>query len=583
MRLEKRAYSYATFGYSFFVLALVFVSAFHGFDFSDEGFYLNSIAHPYEFVFSATQFGFVYHPMFHIVGGDVVLLRLANLLLTLLFSFSLFYALLGSREVKDIYFSPRHTVPSQVVFSLFFSLTVLLSFRFWILTPNYNTLNLQALLLVLIGVFRLSAISRYEFWGCLLVSVGGVLCFMAKPTSAVMLFFIVLLQILLCTKNRLKNLTYIGVSAVLFFLFVVTLISGNPYGFVARLMGGFSYVKAMSSHSVSEIFRIDKISWSHNLIVLFLLTTFVPIIVSFFSTSWQLRTYIIGCILTIGGLYGIAFGFWQPKDLLFAGVIIFGPVIGVLVLILWRTISKKRNLLFAVLASCYSYAYAIGSGNNYWLLVSGASVFVIFGLLYLIFCVEFKKNELRLLIPISIAIQMVFTIVIGLSVLYPYRQQEPLLLQTNKASIGSGVVVVNAEVVRYLNRLKNVFYDFGFKANDPVIDLTGRHPGVLFALNAKPLVHPWILGGYPGSDEFFKLGILQVKCDEIARSWLIVENDGERSISMSVLSDVGLDLNRNYKLVGTVDSALWGHSKVHAQSIYRPQQIDDSELKNCRR
>lgn len=46
-----------------------------GFDLTDEGFYLHSIAEPGNYPYSVTQFGFVYHPLYKLVGGDVSLLR----------------------------------------------------------------------------------------------------------------------------------------------------------------------------------------------------------------------------------------------------------------------------------------------------------------------------------------------------------------------------------------------------------------------------------------------------------------------------------------------------------------------------
>jgi hypothetical protein len=53
-----------------------------GFDFTDEGFYLNWISDPWNYRSSASQFGFVYHPLYRLVGGDIVLLRQANVVIS---------------------------------------------------------------------------------------------------------------------------------------------------------------------------------------------------------------------------------------------------------------------------------------------------------------------------------------------------------------------------------------------------------------------------------------------------------------------------------------------------------------------
>ena len=54
----------------------------YGIDFTDEGLYLVSIANPFNYDWSASQFGFVYHPLYLLLSGDIASLRQANLLIT---------------------------------------------------------------------------------------------------------------------------------------------------------------------------------------------------------------------------------------------------------------------------------------------------------------------------------------------------------------------------------------------------------------------------------------------------------------------------------------------------------------------
>jgi hypothetical protein len=66
------------------LLALILSAWFSrsGFDFSDEGYYLASIASPYSYVSSLSFFGQMYHPLFVGMNESVFALRLFNLLST---------------------------------------------------------------------------------------------------------------------------------------------------------------------------------------------------------------------------------------------------------------------------------------------------------------------------------------------------------------------------------------------------------------------------------------------------------------------------------------------------------------------
>ena len=63
---------------SFLLLGWVMFRCRSGFDFTDEGFYLNWISNPQNFRASVTQFGFVYHPLYKLIGGNIALLRQVN-------------------------------------------------------------------------------------------------------------------------------------------------------------------------------------------------------------------------------------------------------------------------------------------------------------------------------------------------------------------------------------------------------------------------------------------------------------------------------------------------------------------------
>ena len=54
-----------------------------GLDLTDEGYYLNWMADPQAFPATVTLFGFVYHPLFEMLDGDVARLLQASILMNI--------------------------------------------------------------------------------------------------------------------------------------------------------------------------------------------------------------------------------------------------------------------------------------------------------------------------------------------------------------------------------------------------------------------------------------------------------------------------------------------------------------------
>ncbi|WVV48786.1 hypothetical protein THH46_08975 [Pseudomonas sp. NA13] len=119
----------------------------YGIEFTDESFYLVWISNPFIYDVSLTQFGFIYHPLYRLLDGDIAALRQANILMTFGLAWGLAYVLLSSlapesREKRIV----LHTAAAGLAGS------VLIFFDIWLPTPSYNSLALQALLITSIGL-----------------------------------------------------------------------------------------------------------------------------------------------------------------------------------------------------------------------------------------------------------------------------------------------------------------------------------------------------------------------------------------------------------------------------------------------
>jgi hypothetical protein len=131
---------------------LIFTTAKHGFDFTDEGYYLNWFSYPYLYKESASQFGFLYHPIFQAVGSDVCVFRRLNALAIMLVALTFSITLIRTTHSSAAY-SPF------LLFSLAagMALSAFLQLQWLLLTPSYNWLNETGILIFLIGALGLAS------------------------------------------------------------------------------------------------------------------------------------------------------------------------------------------------------------------------------------------------------------------------------------------------------------------------------------------------------------------------------------------------------------------------------------------
>ena len=129
---------------------IVIWGVWRGIDLTDEGYYLNSMSVPFLYKATYTQFGFILHPIYVLVGGDLILLRLAGLLLLTSAA-----ALFVSMFLRWPLISPPLPKTARLFFTIGGSCAVLLEYFPWTPTPNYNLLNFFGVLIIFTGWLRI--------------------------------------------------------------------------------------------------------------------------------------------------------------------------------------------------------------------------------------------------------------------------------------------------------------------------------------------------------------------------------------------------------------------------------------------
>ncbi len=198
-----------------------------GFDLTDEGFYLNWISQPSNFNASPIQFGFLYHPLYLLLNGDIATLRQANLLISLFLGVTAVWLMLQD-HVYWLNAGIRWPFLTKLSISLSFATATLCSSVFnglWLFpTPSYNSAAFQGLLITINGLLLIGNIHKTRAligWG--IIGLGGWVTFMGKPTSAALLSVAIVVY-LLCLKKLFVRQIFISIGIAFGLLLISSIV-----------------------------------------------------------------------------------------------------------------------------------------------------------------------------------------------------------------------------------------------------------------------------------------------------------------------------------------------------------------------
>ncbi|WP_038937122.1 hypothetical protein [Bradyrhizobium japonicum] len=562
-----------------------------GFDLTDEGFYLHSIAEPGNYPYSVTQFGFVYHPLYKLVGGDVSLLRGTNLLISISLGFLLSWAIVlpafGPWSLVS-----RSTRAAVIASAFAVAVASLSFFALWLPTPNYNTLTFQSLLIAATG-FALVREPRYRLAGWLLIGLGGGGAFLAKPTTAAALAFIALLHAAIAGRLQLREVLVAAFAAVALLASAALLIDSSLHLFFDRMAGGLKLAELMLpfQDGVLKSFSPEFLHFSHEAKVRFvtLFGTYLTIGVLCFTVTLPARIAAALIILFSSALSIFAlFGFVVVKAtdepgetyLLLAGAAGITAA-SALVLKAWPS---RQSIATACVLFLLPFALAVGTNANGWMTAGRAGFFwLMIGLLAACRLAVAQATWRPLLCVGSLSL-VGTTILVHLATEFPYRQTEPLRLQRRVTEVGPAKtrLVLTEQRGALISGLHRLAAEGGFEAGQPMLDLTGESPGLVYALGARPLGVGWTLGGYPGSAKFVLAGLSWESCAAIGASWILSSETSRGSISPDFLREVGIDARSDYQDVGTIesDSTFAQFPKMHYH-LLRPARSQATSISSC--
>lgn len=570
----------------------------YGFDFTDEGFYLVWMSNPFNYSVSVTQFGFIYHPLYQLLNGNIAALRQANILITFALAWVLANVFLkivfGNQSLER---TPRIVISGAIATAA--AAISIVHAGMWLSTPSYNSLALQALLVATIGLLLADKrSSRVSIAGWILIGIGGWLAFMAKPTTAAALGLLSALYLLMASKINVRLLAISLTVAVGLIVLSAFAIDGSIIAFIDRLKSGFetTQILGLGNHTFDQLLRLEDFPLKEISSRLLITGTAVIFSAAYFSQA-KMKTLVYGgAILSIAfALVSLAiicgFNYEIPFSRKFPGLLLwsvpFASILAGFAIYRFKGLLQIRRPQWALSLTFLAlpYVYAFGTGSNYWNPIAKTGVFYVLASFVFLSPIPLNRRLTALLLSLGLAIQVITVAIVHTGIESPYRQNQPLGTNNCKMEIGrpGSTLILSKEFGQYIKEAINVATLAGFKKGTPMIDLSGQSPGILYVLGASNIGQAWTIGGYPGSDKLAVGMLKRTSCEELSRAWLLIETEGPRKISPEILSSFGANLATDFEIVGTFKTAkgAGGHKKARVQQLLKPVRSIEDAMTAC--
>ncbi|QQN65476.1 hypothetical protein JIR23_06945 [Bradyrhizobium diazoefficiens] len=567
---------------------------------SDEGLYLNFIANPFGYAINVppSLFGFIYHWPYQWAGGDIVVLRMANVTLTMALGWILSFLVIRRLWTAGWLHA---AVLSSGIGSL-----ALVNFNTWLLTPGYNALAFQSLVIVMIGLLLPNRPGRIrQVLGWILVGVGGWCCFMAKPTTAAAIALVVILYVVLGRKSLLPML---GAALIALALVIVTayLIDGGITGLVTRMINSAEMeILLGAGHEVSRMFRIDWLGTSPAQVAIAGLVAIALLLSILMGSTHKLLPSLALAVVLIVTIAIVLLG---TDPISIKGSTLFLVVaftcLGAmfyregLVLRTQTPTSITLALTFLVLP----HLFALGSAGNYWFSGSKAGLFWMLAVVAFLSPLAQQGRSAAILLPLAVSAQLLSASVVNGAILKPWSQVKDLRTYSAVTPLpGGGKLVLSQPLHEYLAAARAKALAAGLEVGTPAVDLSGHSPGLLFVLETRALGLPWLIGPisktnaayfglplpivpYTGSNSAAVEALGLENCADLAKAWVLIEPESPHHLDQaSVMAAFGAG-QADYVAAATIETPVndGDYPNAYRQFLLKPVRPAALAEQSCR-
>jgi hypothetical protein len=557
-----------------FSWSLMLWASRRGYDITDDAYYLIWASSPFQYNWSFTEFGYLVHPIYRAVGGNIPALRIAGA--AILNACALIFAFATWRLL-----APSLPGTARVPYLLAVLTASMWAYIWWIPNPGYNLLNLYGVLLFMAGLAlatpiasdenRISA-ARIIIAGSI-GAIGCVVSSLSRAPAAVALIVMALVWALTFRPRRLPLFVVTGVAlGALILAAVAYLIDGSITGFVQRKIVGFDLLILYGpEHSLHIIWPqiIEAVTIKFNPIDTAIYVAVLALVLMLSSErmpdGWASTILVVTFSVALAA--SIAILRTEPPDfvtlaypaVMRSPMILAGAFILATVLRAWQTVGNWRPFAMAIMLCLAPLASAIGSGNR---LTNQATLGTLFFFAAIFFLVTmFPVNGRGRLFLAATALSSLLppAVLIG-AMANPYRVATPMWAQTEPVTIGPdrSRLMVDTGAASYIRRLQELAQAHGFRPGMPMIDLSGRSPGAVFALAGEAPGESWLNSSSTGSVPYIEKILAAVPNETLKRAWVLANPGGRLALPPSVLVNAGLDFPGAYEKIGTAFLPLRG-------------------------
>ena len=529
-----------------------------GLDASDESYYLLTVEFPHASRAAATGFDSFLAPIWWLSGKSIGRFRIAGV--AALLAAVVAATWLCSRAIARLLGWSIRAVAPCIAAGL--AALTLSSYTLWLPTPGYNLVVLVSALVVagLTACLALSPVEESSGEGVrsvcarMEVALGCVLAIgvVAKAPAFAIIGVLSCGALVVAHGPKLFILSLWRVAAgfVLGLLFFV-LITGSPSEIARRFSRGLHAGGLLGSHGSVTLWETTAM---HDVYGPWFIKYLVGALL--IGLLWRfIRRDNVRLLITIAGSVVTAFAFGRglpgggPAAL--SGNAGWWWVRLSAMTLLWATANargRSRMLALGPLVSLMAVGAAAGSGNGVvHEVVLTVGVFGVGALVHGLVVVssrrarnesaelESAKRPAANLLPIALFFvvgSLASNCALRGALAAPYRLNGGLNDESEPVDLGEfGKINVHPDTARYVRELQAIAKRVPADARDCLVDVAGGTPLSAIALGVQPAASPWILGGYPGSNEFASYVLTGSPC--LSGPYILIQaSSGQRSIAV---------------------------------------------------
>lgn len=576
-----------------YVVILLLFNSTHGFDITDESYYILTATYPHHIFSTVSHEGYYTGLLYALAGYNLAYFRVFGIVVLI------FIALWFSIEQYKYIIQKFHlktTAMDKYFFIIPITIGALSYYKVWLLTPSYNWLALIGTMLVFTMLFRVINNkvlndNKYITLDYFLLSFSFCLAFMAKPSTALVLVCLSVLFIIYEFKNlHLKKAlgTVTLVTSVMVMLHI-SILDGGCISYYDRLIESMKRMALLGGghtldnryYEMIELFK--EYFFEHfyfhqiNNFYMYGFIGVVTILFLFRKKINALNIYLVWMFIILVLYAYIIFtdSVLQNFNLLWIRSIEWLYLNFLLILISILFMDKQKAFLLQILKILPlfiiiilgSLAYKFGSNNQIIYAMSDSMIFVFAVVVILNFIFDQKVNIRGFTMLSGVLLSSFIYFTLNYAYDHPYRLITNIKNQNQNVALLGGLNVDNTTKI-YIENLQNIAKKNKISEEDiSLIDMTGGSPGVNVILDANIFSTPWLIGAYKGSNKMVERILKAYQgTNRLKKAWILVAPKGKRKLDLTILKHIGLAFPDDYIKIGTVQTA----HRYEVQEVWKP-------------